>query len=157
AKQPRERIIGSSPEALAAAVRAIVGAEIDRSPRDIALTVLGVPPSHVVVPWEDATIAGVAATSVLDERSLRRLTVKVAALWPPGPFALAAAAAKTVEALAGRTRQTVAAFVAPDDSAGRKARAAAFAVRLGHAGIVSCEVPRLSARDQVALENAMAL
>ena len=29
----------------------------------VALTVLGMPPSQTVIPWEDATIAGFALTS----------------------------------------------------------------------------------------------
>src|SRR5687768_7424277 len=50
----RSRIVGSAPEALAGAVRALVALEVDGAPRDVALTVLGVPPAHAVVPWEDA-------------------------------------------------------------------------------------------------------
>src|SRR5436190_9127832 len=49
---PRERLFGSAPEALTSAVRAIVALEIDGSPRDVALTVAGVPPDHLVVPWD---------------------------------------------------------------------------------------------------------
>src|SRR5262245_31383538 len=89
ARYRRERLLGSAPEALRAAVRAIAAAELNGSPDDVALTVLGVPPSHVVVPWEEATIGGFAATSVLDEAARRRLAAKVAALWPPGPHSLA--------------------------------------------------------------------
>ena len=154
---PRERLFGSAPEALAAAVRAVVAAETGGSPRDVALAVLGVPPAHIVVPWEDATIGGFAATSVLDEQARRRLAATVAPLWPPGPYALAWAAAKTAEAILGRSRQTIAAFVAPDDSSGRRARTAALPVRLGSTGIVRVEIPRLNSRDRVALDNAMLL
>jgi malate dehydrogenase len=153
----RERLLGSAPEALASSVRAIVSTETRGSARDVSLTVLGVPPSQIVVPWEDATIAGFAATSVLDEPARRRLAAKVAALWPPGPYALAWAAATAVEAILGKTRRTLAIFAAPDDSGGRRARAAALPVRLGPKGVVSVELPRLSARDQTALDNAMLL
>ena len=48
---------------------------------------------HTVIPWADATIGGFALTRLLDEPSRRRLAARVAALWPPGPYALAAAAA----------------------------------------------------------------
>jgi malate dehydrogenase len=157
AKYSRERLFGSAPEALRSAVRAIVGAETSGSPRDVALTVLGVPPSQIVVPWEEATIGGFAATSVLDEPARRRLASKVAPLWPPGPYALAWAAAKTIEAIFEKTRQTIAAFVAPDDSNGRRFRAAALPVRLGPRGIVAVELPQLNARDRVALDNAILL
>ena len=68
----RSSIFGSAPEALASAVRAIVALESNASPADVALTVLGVPPSQVVVPWEDVTIGGFAATRVLDASARRR-------------------------------------------------------------------------------------
>ena len=153
----RERLFGSAPEALAAAVRAIVAVEAGGSPRDVALTVLGVPPANVVVPWEDATIGGFAATGVLDEPVRRRLAEKVPRLWPPGPYALAWAATKAASAIAGRSRQSIAAFVAPDDSQGRRTRAAALPVRLGPGGIESVRLPALNSRDRVALDNAMEL
>ena len=118
---------------------------------------LGVPPAEIVVPWEDATIGGFAATGVLDEQARRRLAAKVASLWPPGPYALAWAAAKAAEAILGRSRQMIAAFVAPDDSSGRRARTAVLPVRLGSTGIVRVEIPRLNSRDRLALDNAMLL
>ena len=67
ARRPRTarraaRLFGSAPEALAGGARALVALEIDGSPRDVALTVLGVPPAHIVIPWEDATLAGFALT-----------------------------------------------------------------------------------------------
>lgn len=154
---PRETLFGSAPEALAGAVRALVALETDGSPQDVALTVVGVPPAQVVVPWEEATIGGFAATRVLDEPSRRRLAARVPALWPPGPYALASAAAKAVEVLAGRSRRVVCGFVAPDDSGGVRARAAALPVRLGPQGIARVELPPLNVHDQVALDNAMLL
>ncbi len=153
----RKRLFGSAPEALVAAVRAIVALATSSSPADVALTAIGVPPSKIVVPWEEAAIGGLAATSVLDEPARRRLAAKVAPLWPPGPHALAWAVAVTVKAIVGRTRRRVTAFVAPDDSSGRRVRAAALPVRLGPAGIIQVDVPRLNAHDQVALDNAMLL
>jgi malate dehydrogenase len=153
----RERLFGSAPEALAGAVRALVALETNGSPKDVALTVLGVPPNHVVVPWEEVTIGGFAATRVLDEPTRRRMTARVGPLWPPGPRALASAAAKAVGGVLGRSRQLTVAFVAPDDTGGRRHRAAALPVRLGSEGIVRVELPSLSVHDQVALDNAMLL
>jgi malate dehydrogenase len=153
----RERLFGSAPEALAAAIRAMVALEANGSPSDVALTVLGVPPSHVVVPWEEATIGGFAATRVLDERARRRLAARVAPLWPPGPYALAWAASKAAGAVLGRSRRTMCGFIAPDDSNGRRARAAALPLRLGEAGVLGDELPSLSVHDRVALDNAMLL
>jgi malate dehydrogenase len=154
---PRTRVIGTAPEALAAALRALVALEVDGSPRDVALTVLGVPPSHVVVPWEDATIWGVAASRVLDAPARRRLASRAEALWPPGPHTLAWAAVAVVEAIAGKSRRTVSCFVGPDDAAGRRHRAAALPVRLQPGGIASVLEARLTPHDSVALDNAMLL
>jgi malate dehydrogenase len=153
----RERLLGSAPEALASATRAIVALETGGSPRDVALTVLGVPPARIVVPWEDVTIGGFAATRVLAEPARRRLAAMVPPLWPPGPHALAAAAAKVADVVLGRSRQLVSAFVGPDDSRGRRTRAAALPVRIGSSGILSIEMPPLNGRDLIALDNAMLL
>src|SRR5438105_2535587 len=101
----RTRLFGSAPEALAAAARAIVALETRGSPRDVALSLAGVPPSQIVVPWDDATIGGFAATRVLDEPARRRIAARLPALWPPGPYALASAAAHVVEIMSGRSRR----------------------------------------------------
>jgi malate/lactate dehydrogenase len=153
----RTRVFGSAPEAMAAAARALVALAVNGSPRDIALSVLGVPPQHTVIPWADAAIAGFALTRLIDEPSRRRLSARVTALWPPGPYALAAAVTIVVEAMAGRSRRVASCFVAPDDSAGTHTRTGAMPVRLGSAGIVEVVLPSLSAAEQVALDNAMML
>jgi malate dehydrogenase len=154
---PRARLFGSAPEALSSAARAIVALEAKASPRDVALSVAGVPPDQIVIPWEDATIGGLAATRVLDEPARRRVAARIHRLWPPGPYALASAAAKVIEAIVGRTRVRASCFVGPDDSQGRRARAAALPVRLGPEGVVAVVLPELNAHDRVALENAMML
>jgi malate dehydrogenase len=152
---PRARLIGSAPEALAAALRAMVALEVNGSVRDVGLTVLGVPPSHVVVPWEDAAIAGLSASRLLDQAARRRLDARLGRLWPPGPTTLARAALAVVDAIAGRSRRALSCFLAPDDSMGRRHRAAAVLVRLGLDGIVEEERPALNDHDRVALENAV--
>jgi len=156
-KMSRARLFGSAPEALAGGVRALVALAVNGSPRDIALTVLGVPPDHIVIPWEDATVGGFGLTRLVDEPARRRLRAKVPALWPPGPHALAAAAVKAIESMAGRQRQMVSCFVAPDTSAGVSSRTAALPVRLEPAGIVAVVIPELSVVERVALDNAMAI
>jgi malate/lactate dehydrogenase len=153
----RERLIGSAPEALAASVRALVALQTNGSVRDVALAVLGVPPLHTVVNWDDATIGGFAATRVLDEPTLRRLSSQVALLWPPGPHVLAHAAVETIAAVCGVSRRAISCFTAPDDSAGRRTRAVALPVRLGPMGITSVDQPTLSGAARVALDNAMLL
>ncbi len=154
---PRQRLFGSAPEALAASVRALVALQTDGSARDVALTVLGAPPSHAVVAWDDATIGGFAAARILDEPTRRRIAAQVGPLWPPGPHALAHACAEVVSALCGTSRRLISCFVAPDDTLGRRSRAVALPVRLGVGGIKSVEQPTLSVTAQVALDTAMQL
>jgi malate/lactate dehydrogenase len=91
----------------------------------------------------------------MDEPSLRRLTARIAALWPPGPYALASAAAAVVEAMAGRSRRVASCFVAPDTASGTRARTAALPVRFNTEGIASILQPSLSVVERVALDNAM--
>src|SRR5262245_379347 len=50
----RERLVGSAPEALIAAIRAMVAMEARCSPSEVDLTVLGTPPSGFVVPWSES-------------------------------------------------------------------------------------------------------
>jgi malate dehydrogenase len=153
----RERVFGSAPEALAGGARAMVALALNASPRDVALSILGVPPAQTVIPWEDATIAGFALTRLVTEPTRRRLAARVTALWPPGPHALASAATMVVEAMAGRSRRIASCFVAPDTSAGTRTRTAAQPVRLGSAGIVDVVLPSLSVVERIALDNAMML
>ena len=64
---------------------------------------------------------------------------------------------EVVEVVARRSRASASCFVAPDDSSGRRARAAALPVRLGPRGIEAVVLPELNARDRLLLENAMLL
>ena len=153
---PRVQIFGSAPEALAGAIRACVAVEASGSASDVALTVLGVPPSQVIVPWDQATIGGISVTRVLAAPVLRRLSARIAPLWPPGPHALAVAAVKALRAGCGGSGRIVSCFLAPDDTYGQRARAVAFPARLGPLG-ATAEIPPLDGHDIVALENAMQL
>jgi malate/lactate dehydrogenase len=153
----RDRLFGSAPEALSAAMRAFVALEAGGSPRDVSLTVVGVPPSQALVPWESATMAGLPLEHTLSEPVRRRLAARVAPLWPPGPCVLAVAAVKAVTGVTGKTSGIVSCFVAPDDGSGRRSRVVALPVRLGPSGIVAVETPPLNSHDRVALDNAMLL
>ena len=84
----RMRLFGSAPEALRAAVTAIVALEANASPSDISLSVLGRAPRDIIVPWDETAIAGRTATAVLSAAQLARLDARIARLWPPGPYAL---------------------------------------------------------------------
>jgi malate dehydrogenase len=157
-RYPRARLFGSAPEALASGARALVALALNGSPRDVALTVLGVPPHHTVIPWADTALAGFALTRLLEEPSRRLLAARVSALWPPGPYALASAATMVIESMAGRSRRMASCFVAADAAApeaGTHTRTGAMPVRLGPAGIVEVVLPSLNAIEKVAFDNAM--
>jgi malate dehydrogenase len=154
---PARRIVGSAPHALAAAVRALVALEWNGSPQDVSLAVLGVPPSRIVVPWDEVTVGGFAATRVLDEPARRRVVERLAPLWPPGPSALAHAACDVLACLVERSRQVISCFVASDDAPAARTRVVAMPVRLNANGVAAIERPALSGAAQVALENAMML
>ena len=156
-KYSREKLIGSAPEALASAIRAVVALQVNGSVRDVVLTVMGVPPANAFVSWEDASIGGCAATRVLDEPTLRKLASQIPLLWPPGPHALAHGAAEAVAAICGVSRRAVSCFVAPDDTLGQRARVVALPVRLGASGVESLAMPPLSGAAKTALDNAMLL
>ncbi|MEO8258570.1 MAG: hypothetical protein ABI868_14575 [Acidobacteriota bacterium] len=153
----RERLFGTAPEALAGGARAMVALALDGSPRDVALTVLGLPPAQIVIPWEDVTSAGFALTRLLDEPARRRVAARIAALWPPGPYALAAAAAKAAAAIFGRSRAVVSCFIAPDDGEGTRHRTVALPARLHRRGIERVVCPELNGADRVALDSARLL
>lgn len=153
---PRTQVLGSAPEALASAARAMIALEGGCSAPDVGIHLLGVPPHHLVIPWEDVTVGGQAATKALSEPARRRVTARMAALWPPGPLTLARAASRVVAALVAQSRSTVSAFVAPDDRYGQRRRAAAVPVRLAATGFIDLDLS-LNVRHQVALDNATLL
>jgi len=153
----RRKILASAPEAFTAGARALCALAANASPRDVALSIVGSPPADSVVIWEHATIGGVALTSRLDEPTRRRVAARIAASWPPGPYALAAAAVRAIEAIVGRTRSTVTCFVGPDATAGTRTKTVALPVRLGAGGVVDVVMPELSVAERVALERAMML
>jgi malate dehydrogenase len=152
-----QRLFGSAPEAFAAALRSLIALETNGSVRDIALTVLGVPPRETVIPWQTVTIAGFAAIDVLSEPVRRRIETRLAPLWPPGPHALAVAATETVSSMARESRRTFSCFVAPSGTADRSNRAAALPVKLGPNGAVRVELPGLDPRARVALDTALGI
>lgn len=150
-----QRLFGTAPQALAGAVRALLALHTGNSPRDVALTVLGAPPERTVIPWEDATIGGVAVTRLLDQSCRRQIAARVPALWPPGPYALAAAAGAAVAAVVNGPSRLMSCFVRPPTGGAPGTSAVALPVRVGPGGILAVEVPPLDVHARVALQNAM--
>ena len=151
----RMRLFGSAPEALRSAVIAITAAEAQAAPSDISLSVLGRPPANVIVPWDEASIAGRSATNVLSAAQLARLDARIARLWPPGPYALGTAAARMLRTALTRSPRIHAAQVAVTRDEGMPGRSAMMPVTLGPAGIASLVAPSLSTRDRVRFDTAM--
>jgi malate dehydrogenase len=149
------RLIGSSPEALVAAISAITAMEAGCSPREVMLTVLGTPPGGFVVPWGEASIGGYAIARVLSQVQLGRIEARAARLWPPGPYALGAAAAAVVMAMLSSSPRSFSVLTQLGGEFGVKGRVGALPARLGPRGIVETRVPELDARQRVQLQVAL--
>jgi malate dehydrogenase len=150
----RERVIASAPEALSAAIRSIVALEARCSPADVMLTVLGAPP-RFVVPWSEASIGGYALERVLTPPQVARIDARAAKLWPPGPYALGAAAARIVEAIISSSRRTMTVLAVLTGEFGIRNRVGALPVLLSPNGVAQVRVPTLNTRDRVLVETAL--
>ena len=151
----RQRLTGSSPEALIAAIRAMVAMEAHCSPSEVDLTILGTPPSGFVVPWSEASIGGYSLERVLSQVQLARLEARAARLWPPGPFALGLAAARVTEALVRDSRRAFSVLMVLAGEFGVRGRVGAMPVNLSPSGIAHTRVPTLNTRERVRLETAL--
>jgi malate/lactate dehydrogenase len=109
---------------------------------------------EVCVAWEEATASGQPLASQLAAHEIARLSARIPGLWPPGPYALAAAAARVTEALAHGTRRRFSCFVAIEAGPVRAA-VGSMPVELGPQGIERVLEPVLAANERTALENAL--
>jgi malate/lactate dehydrogenase len=125
------------------------------SPTEVSLAVLGAPPDSFVIPWSDASIGGFALERVLSQVQLRRIEARVARLWPPGPYALGAAAARVVESIASASRRSFCVLTVLGAESGARGRVAAVPAWLSPAGIVRIRVPSLNTRERVQLDTAL--
>jgi malate dehydrogenase len=151
----RSRLIGSAPEALAAAVRAIVALEAGCAPGEVMTTVLGAPPDGFVVPWSDASIGGTALEQMLSTVQLARVEARVRRLWPPQPYALGLAAAVVAEGAIRSARRAFSVFALLDGEFGARNRVGAIPVLLSATGIVHRRVPALAARERTRLQTVL--
>jgi malate dehydrogenase len=151
----RERLIGSAPEAFVSAITAIVAAEAACSPNEVRLTVLGVPPRQLVVPWSEASIGGYALERVLTQAQLARIEARTARLWPLGAYALGAAAALVARALVESSRRSFSVLTVLGGEFGVRDRVGALPALLSDAGVTRTRVPSLNTRERVLLETAL--
>ena len=104
---PSTRIIGSAPAALASAMRALSAVVLDAS----AVEVVAQRRGRATRQNGRGVAGGVRFRGSRSRRSwapheIAALTARLPGLWPPGPYALASAAARVVEAVcAGSRRQ----------------------------------------------------
>ena len=152
-KVPRRRLIGSAPLALESAIRSIAAVLLDGSGVDVTLRVVGVPPQAAVVTWEHGSAAALPLTSQLAAHQIAAINARIRSLWPPGPYALASAAARVVEGLLGRSRRRYSCFVAIERGPVRDA-VVAMPVELGPEGTRRIIEPSLTRQEQTLLENA---
>lgn len=154
ARLPRQRLIGSSPEALASAIAAITAMEASCSSADVSLTVLGAPPGFVV-PWREASIGGHALDRVLSQAQIARIEARAARLWPPGPYALGMAAARIAEAILLTSRRSFSVLTPLWGEFGVRNVVGVLPATLSPGGIARVRIPELSPRERVQVETAL--
>jgi malate dehydrogenase len=150
--RPRERVLGSSPVAVAAAVRRRLAEELQTAAREVALTVLGLPPDQLLVPGAVATAGGVAVER-LSTVALRRALE--AATQARGPVALAAAAARVLRALGGARTTILPAVVLLQGEYGHRGAPGAEAARNATGRVESVLELELQPMERVRFDNAV--
>jgi malate dehydrogenase len=149
---PRARAVGSAPVALAGALRRRLAEELKAAPREVGAIVLGLPPDVLVLPRESATLGGIPIdrlSALACRRGLEGIRGRTL-----GPVALAAAAVRVLQALAGFRATVLPVFVRLDGEYGHRGVALAVPARLGH-GVVEAVVEfPLDPVDRVAMDGA---
>jgi malate/lactate dehydrogenase len=85
---------------------------------------------------------------------LSALTARIPTLWPPGPLALASAAARVVEAIVHGSRRQFSCFISLDAGPLRNS-VAAMPVVVGPRGVVRVLEPALTPQERTQMENAI--
>jgi hypothetical protein len=150
---PWTRVIGSAAIAFDAAARAIVAEAAGTAARTVSIALAGLPPARLVVGWSASSIEGAPAESRLAPGALSLAGRRLTAAWPPGPFALASAAAVLLEHLDASSAAPLPAIVA---TPAQGHRAGIALVRLGPSGVLHAAEPVLSPYERIALDNAIA-
>jgi malate dehydrogenase len=148
----RERALGSAAVAQTAALRHHVGLQLDVEPREIAATLLGVPPHDLIAPQAAVTVGGVAAHA-LSPVAVRRGLGEVATR-APGPVALAGAAARVVEALFASRLSVLPVVACLQGEYGHRGPALAVPARIGRGQLDSILELPLEPVERLAFDNA---
>jgi malate dehydrogenase len=146
------RMLGSAPEALRGALRALIARECGCRPGEVAVAVLGRAPGQLIVPWDGCSIGGRNATDVLAPPTIRRIEAQLSGMWPPGPHALGRAAARTAAGLLRGDGEVFVVQVALVRGVTGTGRPAILPAMLGPEGVRQVTIPTLTARDRVRLD-----
>lgn len=146
----RTRLVGSAPLALESALRSLAGLALNVSGVEVGITIVGVPPAAAVVAWEEASVSGQPLTAQLPAHEIAALNSRLPGLWPPGPYTLASAATRVVEAIICDSRRHLSCFVA-----GAQGIVSAMRVELNEDGIRRVVEPVLTRQERTRLENSL--
>jgi malate dehydrogenase len=144
------RLVGSAPFALESALRSLAGLSMDISGVEIGITIVGVPPGATVVAWEAASLSGQPLTSHVPPHEIAALNSRLPGLWPPGPYALASAASRVIEAIVRGSRRRFSCFVT-----GTRGIVSAMPVELSEDGVRRVVDPVLTRQERTRLENSL--
>ena len=148
-----KRLLGSPPEALASAARALLALAAGISPTEASVPVCGIPGGWVFG-WSEALVSGRPASAALPPHEIAAVERRVRASWPPGPYALSSAAARLAAAVLVRSRRRFTCF-APIEDGEWRGRITAVPILAGPEGIAGRQEPALSARERVQLASAL--
>jgi malate/lactate dehydrogenase len=149
------RLLGAGAHAMVSAVGSLVALEADCSSTEVSLVVLGTPAGGWVVPWQDATVGGVALVRVLSPAQIRRIESRISRIWPPGAYVLATAASQLVESMLTHSRVTTSVITMVDDIYGIRGAIGAVPAVLSASGVADPRLPPLDPREKVRLETAL--
>jgi len=140
---PPDRIVGSAPAAAAAGAQAVIALSVDLSPSAVQVAVRN-HEGQCAVDWERTAIDGVPAEVYLRREQQTTIDLRLAALWPPGPLTLAAAAARMAEAAWFGARRSYPAWWVTD---GGTAPPAVHMLRLAPNGQVRASAASMAPRS----------
>lgn len=144
---PARSVIGTAASALVGAARGLVALEVNGSGVDVSMTLCGRPPA-LTFGWTGARIGNSLVTDRLPAHKLLAIAAQVQALWPTGPYAIAAATAPVVEALTGHGRQEWPVTTVLEGELGVRGVAALLPVRLSRGRIHERIIPTLSPQER---------
>jgi malate dehydrogenase len=152
AEVPRERVLGSAPVAWRSAVCRLVAHEVGIASREVGATALGLVPPRLVVPTGSVTVSGVPLEQ-LSRVALRR-ALEAVQRRAPGPLALAAAAARVIQAVTASRPSLLPVVTVLQGEYGHRRIALAVPARLGGGRVREVLELPLEPVDRVAFDNA---